>query len=1277
MELRTQEGPVKDLNFEDILDNSKIGLWMMEINRSTGVNKMYYNEVMINLIGANHDLNGEKNFEFWYSRIYKGYYSYVRKAFNKVCSEEQPIEIQYLWKHPRLGDIIVRSYAKMYSKKEDVILIKGYHQNINDLNQMKKVLANTDNEVFEWYQDSNTAYIHTNYILLEKGENYIENFPYCWVESGKVDVLFRNIFLSAFERINEGDKKAVCELKMKNRKGEYSWYRMILSKEELSSRIDSVVIGNIKNIDKLKEMEISYVVESRFYKAILKEMIAYGEINLTDYKFLNTGGLWNFYKEDINNLNIIEIIKKYSINNIHPEDRQKCLDIISYDNLMENYYNNNRIIKCEVRRKISPENIRWIEFTCNLFKEPYKMDILGLFYIKDIDDRKRQEILLKYSSKIDGLTNLYNKNSFKEIVDEIMLDSDENNKFAFCIIDLDDFKIINDTYGHYVGDEVLVYISEKLRQIFMPRYCIARFGGDEFVLFAKNVKKNDLEQRILFFYKELKNFVRFKISCSIGVAISCKRNYMHLFNMADKALYIVKKNGSKGDYHCEQDFEEDNYYEVKEEINQYPLIPIEESIDKNYTNIDEVISAEGNIAYIIDPSTYKILEANSAFYRILNKQPKECEGLECYKILHNKSKPCSFCKNIFWNSNSFFVWKRYNKYLKEDFILKNKLIKFNGKNAMFTLATPISNNEEMEGNNFSKNISNLILSSIYQLSKKESFESNIKILLELITEFFNAECTYMFNLDGNNKIEKNLISSNEHKYEIQNKLLSVIENELSYNPLNAPKYISCKQEAISISYNLYNIIQEYNLNNMLIFPLKEINHTLGYIICVDMCNFEEYDYLEKLEDYSKNISYLLTEELFKNNLIRKLKNERTYDSLTGLLSRNDYIQYEREYNKKNIESIGVICLALNELNNINHTAGILAGDEILLILSNMLREQFYEDSIFRLNGNEFLVVIDNIDYEYFLNKIENFVLKLEKVGLSITYGKVWSSEEKELYKLVNHAIYLRKKESNKNSKLYSFNNVYKINKLLKEVEQDIEKKKFEIFLQPKISLKTDNLCGAEALIRKRGEDGAYIPPDKFIPLLESNYLIQYIDLFVFEEVFKQMEKWKQEGKELFPISLNFSKRTLLEEDILKTVERIKSKYSIDPKYIEIEVTESIGDLEKDSIYIVLKRLKDFGFLILLDDFGVKYSNITILSDIEFHGLKLDKSIVDKLGENPTKEIITKNIISMCRDLNIKTIAEGVETKEQEDILKIMGCNMVQGYLYSKPISVDEFIKLYF
>ena len=160
------------------------------------------------------------------------------------------------------------------------------------------------------------------------------------------------------------------------------------------------------------------------------------------------------------------------------------------------------------------------------------------------------------------------------------------------------------------------------------------------------------------------------------------------------------------------------------------------------------------------------------------------------------------------------------------------------------------------------------------------------------------------------------------------------------------------------------------------------------------------------------------------------------------------------------------------------------------------------------------------------------------------------------------------------------------------------------------------------------------------------------------------------------ISVNFSRKTLLEENLLETINAIQEKYGIPRQYIEIEITESLGEVDRDSMIHMGKKISKEGYLLTLDDFGSKYSNISILSAVTFNVLKIDKSLVKDVFSNPRSKVIVRNFIDSCRSLGINTVAEGVETMEQYEVLKEMGCDCIQGYFINKPLSVVDFEKKY-
>jgi EAL domain-containing protein (putative c-di-GMP-specific phosphodiesterase class I) len=293
-------------------------------------------------------------------------------------------------------------------------------------------------------------------------------------------------------------------------------------------------------------------------------------------------------------------------------------------------------------------------------------------------------------------------------------------------------------------------------------------------------------------------------------------------------------------------------------------------------------------------------------------------------------------------------------------------------------------------------------------------------------------------------------------------------------------------------------------------------------------------------------------------------------------------------------------------------------------------------------------------------------------NLSISAGRVWDDRQKnldwavkqagELMRIDKQRYYETKPDLSGNGRL----------ELIKKLLHSIDRGEFKVVLQPKLYLKTGTCAGAEALVRYFHPDRGMIMPSRFIQILERQNLISYVDLFVFEECCRLLENWKSLGYREQILSFNFSRMTLLNADIVSSVSSIAKKYDVEPGMLEVEVTESIGELGRDMVYRALAELKKRGYRISLDDFGTKYSNMDILSDVEFDVLKLDKSLVDKIDRDRVSGQIVKHIISMCHDMKIQTIAEGIEEELQAAYLKKCRCMIGQGYLYGKPMSVEEY-----
>jgi EAL domain-containing protein (putative c-di-GMP-specific phosphodiesterase class I) len=250
---------------------------------------------------------------------------------------------------------------------------------------------------------------------------------------------------------------------------------------------------------------------------------------------------------------------------------------------------------------------------------------------------------------------------------------------------------------------------------------------------------------------------------------------------------------------------------------------------------------------------------------------------------------------------------------------------------------------------------------------------------------------------------------------------------------------------------------------------------------------------------------------------------------------------------------------------------------------------------------------------------------------------------------------------------------YKWSTLSRElVKEDIASGYFSAYLQPKVDYTTGKFYGAEALVRYGKKDNLANVIDR----LEKTKTIKYVDMFILEEVCKMFVSWKEKNIPFIPVSCNFSRISLFEIGMPEKINEIVESYGVPKNMIEIEITESVGELEQDMAYRISKTLHDFGFRIAMDDFGTMYSNLSIIESMRFDVIKLDRSMVYNIDRNEVSRKILKHMINMCNDIGIECIAEGVETETQAEFLKEMGCTHIQGFLYSKPVDIKTFEELY-
>ena len=244
------------------------------------------------------------------------------------------------------------------------------------------------------------------------------------------------------------------------------------------------------------------------------------------------------------------------------------------------------------------------------------------------------------------------------------------------------------------------------------------------------------------------------------------------------------------------------------------------------------------------------------------------------------------------------------------------------------------------------------------------------------------------------------------------------------------------------------------------------------------------------------------------------------------------------------------------------------------------------------------------------------------------------------------------------------------------LKRAIENQQIIIYLQPKMNTKTEKIESAEALVRWNHPDKGFLSPKDFISVLEKSGVITQLDNYVLEQVFKLQKKWIEQGYQPIPIAVNESRKHLDDPHHILFLKELLEKYQIPASLIELEMTENTVVHNVELAKQAEKNMHALGFVVSMDDFGTGYSSFSMLKDIQIDLLKIDKSFFEEVMGNQKGRDIIESIIEMTKKIKIKTVAEGIETKEQVEYLKQIGCDLIQGYYFSPPIPIDIFEKTY-
>ncbi|MBR3771859.1 MAG: GGDEF domain-containing protein [Clostridium sp.] len=794
-------------------------------------------------------------------------------------------------------------------------------------------------------------------------------------------------------------------------------------------------------------------------------------------------------------------------------------------------------------------------------------------YIVNIDDKKREFEERKTKSRQDELTGVWNSFAIKELINGVLHTSDSVDRHAFLILDLEEFKELNQRLGFQFGNVVLNNIAESIKLQLAEEDLIGRVGRDEFVIFLRDIDSVDSVQEMA---EQIQHIVSetysgeavdIEISSRIGISFFPEHGtrYVELFSKADMALYDAKK--TQNGYRC---FSKENW--------SYPKLP------------------EGQLYYNI----YELSD-----YDCCTKSDIDMELVHFAMDLLSNTKDVGSAVNVLIDKIGHY------------FGTKNVVVVERDK------GKPVIS---------------------YSWSVREGLGCG-KIPDNCIGELFEVAAT-----------------------RVKGKSCCITE-------LDWEKCLPAEM-------------------TMLLCGWVDDEQLKGYVY---MDRSKECGHWSKQEVdsslfISKIISFYLLKLRNSEKITEKMEMAKNYDSLTGLPTLHKFTKDARIL----VESFrstkfAIIYFDIKNFKYINDSLGYDKGDQLLKELATYLRDSSVSKQISaRASADNFLTLIPYTDKEQLKNDVvrnfERFSEIQNRENIAFNIGIVagiymLKENDKDFMAAIDNANIARKLVKNSSVErcaFYDDNMEMEIRKeqmIISNMQSALDNEEFQVYLQPKIDLVSGKISGAEALVRWRRSDGSMLPPNDFIPLFEKNGFVVKLDFYIYEQVCKLLRRWKQSDRKVVPISVNVSRVHLYHDDFLEKVMELVNCYDVEPWMIEFELTESIFLNNTVTAITVMKELRKLGFCVSIDDFGAGYSSLNLLKDMRTDVLKLDKEFFRE-GEMQNEErIIVSSIISMAKQLNMKVLSEGVETQMQSDFLKTVECDMAQGYLYARPLPVNEFEQL--
>lgn len=867
---------------------------------------------------------------------------------------------------------------------------------------------------------------------------------------------------------------------------------------------------------------------------------------------------------------------------------------------------------------------------------------------------------------LDSLTGTYNHLAFENKCTSLI--RQKGTKLLFVMLDVDDFKIVNDTLGHNVGDRVLSQTGQVLKEAVGANGIVGRLGGDEFAAIVFGLEDSDaVDEFCVKLSGKLKNIIfDMEYSASIGMTTGDDREltFKDLYYEADQAMYYSKRQGK-------------NRISFFDSIRKNDISTPHNSCTLSHTGVSCKLSDMEIFSYDEKPDYILAVDEESRRIVFVNKAIRNSSIMTATQIDEFISKPFDdgfidlfLRKKEQGNRVSVFSGKDHPDNIVAKLLGEKKLIvklthkDYNG----YRLLKMIDLSNESKLNAVMRQISSYrsFMQNFIDAINDTTEGLGYKNYLRLLREFYNADCVaVIYNGESEwDTIEEIHIPSAQIMAKVVNESVSsgAIADFLALFNDAGRVFIGDIKSIESEYRDLFKRMADVRIWSTSAVLLNKRKQCFGAIVVMNpRANSGSLDLIDM-------VGISISNSLFYEKARAEYEYRLNFDQVTGLRKRETFNNLGESYVEYDCSSMGVFASDIIRLSDINDKFGYMAGNARLRMVANVISGVFTGYDIYRYEQDEIVVFCKDIDKKSFMGLVRIVRESLDDLDVSVSTGFSWTDKPDIARQLSEVRLMY---DIEKDTKLKRLDSTMR-NKVFKDVVSEIDKGSFMVYYQPKVDSRTGITVGAEALIRFFDEAHGIVGPIHFIEILEENRCSHLIDLFVLDEVCKAQKHRCINEKRVVPVSVNFSKNTLEYAGLLEQVKEIMNRYDLPEGLVQIEITESVGDMDVALINNIAQSLISMGFRLSMDDFGTKYSNLEMLFKFPFSIAKIDRSLVKNLESNEKSRIMLKHLISMIKELGIECVAEGAENEEQVSLLQQFGCNIIQGYFYSKPVTLDVF-----